>query len=768
MSFTSIEVAPQISPLFQDSSLQSPDFKKDEFAKSIQADYAKTCPENGALTPVPAELSPHIVYKIQYRHDVTREVVFASEDTKPVVFQSLLGSSGAPILEHITDVYTTAKAAEINQKDANSPPKVLSAEKSYLKINSPAIINALQSVVNYYPEQDFSGDSICLDEPFAVLVHHEKELAAFRDLHAPDRLQTENERCEREKHTYEHLGVLQEFMQGRLGALVENERLRNKRGFASFEMLWLLLKPGVTVYGDTSLDGIPDAYVVQSQSGGVIHGRQYPLRVNLWYLDYDGITIGTRSRSISQQPFNGEKEITALEVFPCEFWKASKAEGVVEDLRHHLEERGKAFFKMTSRRCMSYNGLTTTFPKHHHKGFVMVDFETWYKVISPKSRPALDQAQYGVSNGISQCLCPVCLKYNISAGKRKTSKFYEYDGIYPEKTTGLTSHQYLLCSRSVIAYVMEARSWDAQFDTKMVDTIVMQDDRRRMIKALAESHTRKNDAGQTSDHRPWTADFVDAKGEGKIFLLHGKPGVGKTYTAECISHYIKRPLLSLTISDIGTNPAEAERNLTEHFARAKLWDAIILIDEADIYMENRERQDLARNSLVSGFLRALEHCQSMLFLTTNRIGSFDDAFISRIHVTLYYHDFTEEQRQMLWTNFFDKLIRDRGGLMRVPIDTKDYTKGKDVRALKWNGREIRNAMQTAIALADYERAIDEDGRILLKDTHVAQIVRMSSDFRDYLDVLHRGDESKRAATQRIRYDKFEYQNGIIGNEKERN
>ena len=261
----------------------------------------------------------------------------------------------------------------------------------------------------------------------------------------------------------------------------------------------------------------------------------------------------------------------------------------------------------------------------------------------------------------------------------------------------------------------------------MIDTLVMADERRQMLKALANNYARKDNPDQTSHYRPWKADFVDAKGEGKIFLLHGKPGVGKTYTAgmlsvlriqsgtltgiaECIAHYTRRPLLSLTISDIGTNAEAAEKNLIRHFTRAKLWDAILLIDEADIYMESREKQDLTRNSLVSGnfpifnastlcsidvlgFLRALEHCQSILFLTTNRIGSFDDAFISRIHVTLYYPDFTEVERKKVWKNFFDKLIRDRGDIMRVPIDTKDYINGREVRAVQWNGREIRNGEQ---------------------------------------------------------------------------
>lgn len=152
----------------------------------------------------------------------------------------------------------------------------------------------------------------------------------------------------------------------------------------------------------------------------------------------------------------------------------------------------------------------------------------------------------------------------------------------------------------------------------MIDTLVMEDGRRRLIKALAKNYQIDYDQSDQPAHKPWVADFVDGKGEGKIFLLHGKPGVGKTYTAgisrrnapissqcvltgiECIAAYTKRPLLSLTISDIGTEASEAETSLNGYFLRATRWNAILLIDEADIYMERRENADLARNSLVSG------------------------------------------------------------------------------------------------------------------------------------------------------------------------
>lgn len=92
----------------------------------------------------------------------------------------------------------------------------------------------------------------------------------------------------------------------------------------------------------------------------------------------------------------------------------------------------------------------------------------------------------------------------------------------------------------------------------------------------------------------------------------------------------------------------------------------------------------------TGFLRALEHYDGILFLTTNRVGAFDDAFISRIHVQLFYPEFTDEQRQLVWKTFMDKLARERGDYIRLNIDAKEYIRGTEMRAVQWNGREIRN------------------------------------------------------------------------------
>jgi hypothetical protein len=68
---------------------------------------------------------------------------------------------------------------------------------------------------------------------------------------------------------------------------------------------------------------------------------------------------------------------------------------------------------------------------------------------------------------------------------------------------------------------------------------------------------------------------------------------------ECIAHLLKKPLMILTTTDIGTSPDLVEKNLTRTFETAKSWDAVLLIDEADVFIANRSVGDLHRSSLVA-------------------------------------------------------------------------------------------------------------------------------------------------------------------------
>jgi hypothetical protein len=97
-----------------------------------------------------------------------------------------------------------------------------------------------------------------------------------------------------------------------------------------------------------------------------------------------------------------------------------------------------------------------------------------------------------------------------------------------------------------------------------------------------------------------------------------------------------------------------------------------------------------------GFLRALEFYDGILFLTTNRVGFFDDAFISRIHIQLYYPDFNDDDRRKVWQTFMDKLKKERGSSIRLSIEAKEYIAGSQIKEVKWNGREIRNGTKSPL------------------------------------------------------------------------
>ncbi|KAI1746508.1 P-loop containing nucleoside triphosphate hydrolase protein [Xylaria castorea] len=261
------------------------------------------------------------------------------------------------------------------------------------------------------------------------------------------------------------------------------------------------------------------------------------------------------------------------------------------------------------------------------------------------------------------------------------------------------------------------------------------------LKIVPAAFVDTSDEGKTRKSLIQRGHFIEIKGEGQIFLLHGGPGVGKTY---CISEMTGRPLLSLTCADFGTAEEAMERRLSSWFRLAESWGAVMLLDEAD------------RNTLVAVFLRCLEYYRGILFLTSNRVGTFDDAFISRIHLVIYYKDLGEPQRKQIWKQFFDKLERERRDDMIVESRAKHFVlNDSEMRNIPWNGREIRNVFQTAVSLAEYrfhyEGGKTESDKIVLDKTDFEQVCQISVEFKEYLTKVHNGDdENDRAMRNRAR------------------
>jgi AAA+ superfamily predicted ATPase len=111
---------------------------------------------------------------------------------------------------------------------------------------------------------------------------------------------------------------------------------------------------------------------------------------------------------------------------------------------------------------------------------------------------------------------------------------------------------------------------------------------------------------------------MDGKGEGLIVLRHGGPGTSKTLAAEGIAELVQRPLYRVTCGNIGTDVESVEKYLESALFIANAWDCVVLLDEADVFLKERTKMDLQRNTLVSVFLRFLEYYDGILILMTKR------------------------------------------------------------------------------------------------------------------------------------------------------
>jgi AAA+ superfamily predicted ATPase len=132
-----------------------------------------------------------------------------------------------------------------------------------------------------------------------------------------------------------------------------------------------------------------------------------------------------------------------------------------------------------------------------------------------------------------------------------------------------------------------------------------------------------------------------------IILSSGPPGVGKTLTAEAYSERARRPLYTVQCAQLGVTAEELESRLGKVLARARKWGCILLIDEADVYIHERG-SNVNQNAIVGVFLRLLEYYQGVLFLTTNRETTVDDAIRSRCVAHVRYKLPDSGERFKLW------------------------------------------------------------------------------------------------------------------------
>jgi hypothetical protein len=214
------------------------------------------------------------------------------------------------------------------------------------------------------------------------------------------------------------------------------------------------------------------------------------------------------------------------------------------------------------------------------------------------------------------------------------------------------------------------------YDTKLADKLVLAPELKKLVLMLIE-------------HKAvGFQDIIKGKAGGAVVLLAGAPGTGKTLTAEVYAESEQRALYSIQCSQLGTDPDELEDELLKAFARARRWGAIMLLDEADVYVHERGR-DLQQNAIVGVFLRVLEYQNSVLFLTTNRPDDVDDAIGSRCVARLVYRTPTALEQSKIW-----RVLADGAGAQLTDAAIVTIVE----KSPKLTGRDVKNLLKLAMLI----------------------------------------------------------------------
>ncbi|KAL9118140.1 MAG: hypothetical protein Q9187_005319 [Circinaria calcarea] len=723
---------------------------------------------HGASNMKLPEDTPKILYRVEYK-TLNGETVLIREGKDPA---GLLPPKPdkSPVFEILTTVYANTaekkgSATESEKSDADSKEgkkrKTLpegfknstQSKSQLLTIRSEKLLNALRASVAYFPGVDLDA-GFSLYEPYQFLTLHRAALQAYKLKHPAWHSEAYRKECN------EDIDTLTDFLDTKYGETVRDEERRWSRStpVCTFKNLWLLLKPGETCYYRGETGRLEPQITKQLYRHG--KGRS-PYTVSAWDIDFDGEDIGAQESTLYIHPFDGEKEIASLDYFPTDFYielpeDKDNHEGLMKE---RLIARGKKFWDLAKKIShMEYDGKALTYPHKAIKGRIVVDPVSYFASIINKEpdndilkRPKIDEPSDTDTTG---CECEECSKRS----EIRPGKFHGYQfPILGREKPPNEREFFFLCTHTIFAFDLKERCWEA-LDVEFVkdfsplpnvfDNLVLEERIKGTVEALSRTFTRSK-SGAVSP----AADFIEGKGEGRIFLLHGPPGVGKTATGEAVAEMTERPLLALTCGDLGTTSLEVEKALENYFRLAESWGAVILLDEADVYLEKRNLTDVKRNSLVSVFLRALEYYRGLLFLTTNRVLQFDEAFVSRIHVALYYKPLRKADRIAIWENNIKRLKKQD---ILVTREAREYVcSSSKVLDLKWNGREIRNALQTAVSLAKFKARSLRDGRIRVEREDFEEVAVLSAHFQEYMASTHRGkDASQLAKREGLRNDSF--------------
>ncbi|KAK5634234.1 hypothetical protein RRF57_009948 [Xylaria bambusicola] len=398
-----------------------------------------------------------------------------------------------------------------------------------------------------------------------------------------------------------------------------------KTGKIAFADIWQIFAPNTLV--STKFYGVETTCRVTRYKKRDLRMSFY-WEIRMEYVDWNGETSGF-SRTITEiYPYEGYRHVTSLPAFPISYLKDE------ESYRASMIERREVFERLRGFNLMAANGTRVTIEEDKPvqrpiSGRVCVDAYAYYTSCDI-TKPALDafpRAQDDPDTKISKV--PITDNKPSSentqndmdidtSDRTKDSKFaqirVEENGTAKgpveriEDLTPFNDEQRLLATPWVKAFDLKSKQWcevsidqlqPVAWNVEAFNKLVLPGDEKQLAWEFVEARSLA-EGGQFDD-------FIPDKGRGLIILMFGPPGVGKTFTAEAVADKARVPLYALSAAELGTTPNAVEKALERALGLCRMWNAMLLLDEADVFLGVRTSESLLRNELVSIFLRMVEY-----------------------------------------------------------------------------------------------------------------------------------------------------------------
>ncbi|KZF22636.1 hypothetical protein L228DRAFT_131240 [Xylona heveae TC161] len=567
---------------------------------------------------------------------------------------------------------------------------------SYIDVKSEWLRDILRELLHHVKAVSLMEDRPSIEQN--ILFHFLPELDKCADSLEGD--------PDSESTCLKHLRLLIDHLKHAYASTSERLGSMLQHGHITYELLWALFKPGFHVYTTCFGSGEPRCVVFDAGEETTQDSVEF-YKLECRFLDYDGVKFGETGIYLRILKFRGSKPIETLEAFPLHHHPSR------QQVRKNLVERGRKFRDLaglhiqhcTGNAFFMENGKPIRINLNSQVG---VDAAFFREMLPNYSRPRLHDIRAKENEGISIIEIDTLISDKREQEKEKMQK----DSVEAQQ---MSESDFLVCCPTICCFSFKKKMFlecavgalqDVQWSLTSYNDLKVASKTKTLISSLTKTRlglvqTIPFDNG------------IDGKGLGLNILLQyagknpfsvassltfpsGPPGVGKTFTVEATSERFKLPLYSISAGELVVDHGDShalEQQLENIFKISKHFNAVLLLDEADAFMEQRTSYHDTHNRLVTVFLRKLEYYQGILFLTTNRMIQFDEAIMSRIHLTIKYEDLTREFRREIWEHSLSKAHTVQGPAV-VKLDEL-----QQLDNIRLNGREIKHLTSIAHALA---------------------------------------------------------------------